>query len=524
MLIRLLVHILQVLMSHFKLKGGIMKQRIYKIMCVAVACMCLTACDSWLDVNPSDQYSTETFWKTEEHANAGLMGCYNALRPWSFVHTMEFDMLTSNSMPYNEANGTQAISKGEHLSTTDLIAVLWKNCYTGIGRTNTFINKVSSVDMDNEEKDRMVGEAKFLRAFYYLNMVDKFGGVPLITDVPNADTQASLPRNTKEEVVNKILQDLNDAIAILPDNYSGTKLGRATKGAALSLKSRVLLYNSQWTASAQAAKQVMDMGIYKLFEDYRNFFSEANKHNSEVIFNLETKSPEYTTNYDLDIWRLNRPAPLKELVDTYLCIDGKTIKESPLFDPKKPYENRDPRLLKSIVCIGYPYLGKTITKADVATTGFGVKKYTSYEDDVTRPLVERSAFNFILIRYAEVLLTYAEAQNEAVGPDQSVYDAINQLRKRSDINMPEVQKGLTQAQMRETIRRERRIELAFEGLYYSDILRWKTAEVENNGVMHNNEGVEIVKRTFNPSKHYLWPIPYNQIVLNSNLEQNPEWD
>ena len=185
---------------------------------------------------------------------------------------------------------------------------------------------------------------------------------------------------------------------------------------------------------------------------------------------------------------------------------------------------RDPRLLKSIVCIGYPYLGKTITKEDVATTGFGVKKYTSYEDDVTIPLVERSAFNFILIRYAEVLLTYAEAQNEASGPDQSVYDAINQLRRRPDINMPEVPKGLTKDQMREVIRRERRIELTFEGLYYSDILRWKTAEKENNGMMHNYDGIEVVKRSFNPKRDYLWPIPYNQTVLNPNLEQNPNWD
>lgn len=232
----------------------------------------------------------------------------------------------------------------------------------------------------------------------------------------------------------------------------------------------------------------------------------------------------FSTNYDQDIWRLNRPAPLKELVDTYLCTDGKTIEESPLYNPAQPYENRDPRLLKSIVCIGYPYLGMTITKENVATTGFGVKKYTSYEDDVTIPLVERSAFNFILIRYAEVLLTYAEAQNEANGPDQSVYDAINQLRKRPDINMPEVPKGLTKDQMRNVVRRERRIELTFEGLYYSDILRWKTAEKENNGMMHNNEGIAVVERSFNPKRDYLWPIPYNQIVLNPNLEQNPNWD
>ena len=276
--------------------------------------------------------------------------------------------------------------------------------------------------------------------------------------------------------------------------------------------------------AAQAAKQVMESGVYQLFNDYRHFFSEDNKYNCEVIFDIEAKLPEYPTDYDQNIWRLNRPAPLKELVDTYLCVDGKTIEESPLYDPTRPYENRDPRLLKSIVCIGYPYLGKTITKEDVATTGFGVKKYTSYEDDVTIPLVERSAFNFILIRYAEVLLTYAEAQNEASGPDQSVYDAINQLRRRPDINMPEVPKGLTKDQMREVIRRERRIELTFEGLYYSDILRWKTAEKENNGMMHNYEGIEVVKRSFNPKRDYLWPIPYNQTVLNPNLEQNPNWD
>lgn len=499
-----------------------MKKYINALM-VAIG-LVFVSCDSWLDVTPSDQYSAETFWKTKEHAKAGMMGCYNALMPWRWLHTIEFDMLTANSMPYNEANGTQAIGKGEHLSTNALVASLWKNCYTGIGRANTFINNVERVEMGEAEKAQMVGEAKFLRAFFYLNLVDKFGGVPLITEIPDAEKHKGLPRNSKEEVVSQIIEDLDESIAVLPKTYGSSDLGRATQGAALALKARTLLYNSRWSEAAEAAKQLMDEGTYGLFNDYRHFFSEPNKHNCEVIFNVETKSPEYTTGYDQQIWRLNRPAPLKELVDVYLCVDGKTIAESPLYDPAHPYENRDPRLLKSIVCIGYPYLGKTITKDDVATTGFGVKKYTSYEDDVAIPLVERSAFNFILIRYAEVLLTYAEARNEAFGPDESVYDAINQLRKRPDIDMPEVEKGLTKEQMREVIRRERRVELTFEGLYYSDILRWRTAEKENNGMMHNSEGVEVVKRAFNPKRDYLWPVPYNQIVLNPSLQQNPNWD
>lgn len=179
--------------------------------------------------------------------------------------------------------------------------------------------------------------------------------------------------------------------------------------------------------------------------------------------------------------------------------------------------------MKSIVCIGQNYLGKTISVSDVPTTGFGIKKYTSYEDNESKPLVEIAAYNFILIRYAEVLLTYAEAQNEAVGPDQSVYDAINQLRRRPDIQMPDVPAGLTKEEMREVIRRERRIELAFEGLYYSDVKRWKTIEQENNGFVHNYLGEEVDKRGFNPNRDYLWPIPYNETVLNPNLEQNPMW-
>lgn len=494
-----------------------------KYICLGALALNFSACDSWLDVNPSDKYSADTFWKTKEHATAGIMGCYNALYPWRKVHTMEFEMMTSNCIPYNETNGTLAISQGVHQPTNFIIAYFWSNCYTGIGRTNILLDNIGNVNMDAKEKEQIAGEGKFLRAFYYMNLVDKFGGVPLILESPNAQKHATLPRNSKEECVNQILKDLEEASAVLPEKYDNNKQGRVTKGAALALKARALLYYSKWSEAAQAAKQVIDGGQYRLFDDYRHFFSEANKHNCEVIFNIESKLPEAPNCYDPDLWRLNRPAPLKELVDMYLMTDGKTIEESPLYDAEKPFDNRDPRLLKSIVCVGHKYLGKTITKSDVPTTGFGIKKYTSYEDDESRPLVEMAAYNFILIRYAEVLLTYAEAQNEAVGPDQSVYDAINQLRRRPDIQMPDVPQGLSQDEMREVIRRERRVELAFEGLYYSDVLRWKTIEKENNGYVHNYLDEEIDKRSFNPDRDYLWPIPYNETVLNPNLEQNPLW-
>lgn len=503
-----------------------MKENIKSFVFIVIASVLLLfpSCDSWLDVDPSDKFTAETFWKTEEHALAGLTGCYEALFPWRNLYFFEFDMITSNAMAYNEANGTHAISKGEHTSTNYLVSALWKDSYTGIGRTNTFLDKIGSVTMDEKLKQRMRGEALFLRAFFYFSLSDKYGGVPLILETPNADKHSSLPRNTKAEVVEQVLKDLTEAALLLEKSYSGSDQGRITQGAALALKARVLLYNERWEEAATIAKEVIDSKTYSLFPDYRHFFSEANKHNVEVIFNIESSLPDHQTTYDQTIFRLNRPAPLKELVDIYLMKDGKPITESPLYDESKPYENRDPRLLNTITCIGYPYNGKPITKEDVMTTGFGMKKYTTYEDNVTIPLVERSAFNSILIRYAEVLLTYAEAKNEASGPDDSVYDAINEVRTRPGVDMPEIETGLSKDQMREVIRRERRVELAMEGLYYSDVLRWKTAEKENNGAMHNSDGIEIVKRSFRAERDYLWPVPYNQIILNPNLQQNPNWD
>jgi len=438
---------------------------------------------------------------------------------------MEFDMITPNAIAYNEANGTDNIARGVHTTTTALVAYLWKSAYTGIGRTNTFMDRVDDVPLKAELKDRMKGEARFLRAFYYHSLVDKFGGVPLILETPNAAKHQTLPRDNKEKVIEQILTDLTEAAKVLPTSYKGSDIGRITKGAALALKARVLLYEGRWSEAAAIAEEVMGLNEYDLFPDYRHFFSAGNKHNVEVVFNVEFKSPEFLSSYDHNSYTLNRPAPLKELVDCFLMTDGKSIKDSRLYDPENPYENRDPRLHQSIRCVGYMYNGKITQPADVVTTGFGNKKYSVYEDDTTLPTVglNKSDFNPIVIRYAEVLLTYAEARNEDKGPDKTVYDALNKIRKRPSVNMPNVPEGLNKDQMREVIRLERRIELAMEGLYYSDILRWKTAEVVNEGNVHNADGVAISKRSFNKERDYLWPIPNNQIVLNSNLVQNPNW-
>ena len=485
-----------------------------------------SSCKKDLHVDPSDQYTEETFWKTPADAMAGLSGCYNTLfdcQTWLY----ETDMITANGIAYNSANGTDAIARGAHNPITDMIVNRWAQAYRGIGRTNTFLSKINEVTgMTEDLKNRTIGEAKFLRAFYYQGLADNYGGVPLILDAPHLPTQATLPRNTKKEVVDQVIKDLDEAIPALPNTYSaGTDVGRVTKGAALALKARVLLYNERWAEAATAAKTLIDLNIHSLFPDYRNLFLQANEHNSEVIFNVEYQAPRFLHNFDYDSYVLNRPAPTRNLADVYLMTDGKPKEESSLYDPVKPFDNRDPRLLQTIYPVGYKFNGRITAQGNVVTTGFGLKKYTNLTDNDAQPAPNGNTgqINLIYIRYAEVLLTYAEAQNEVVGPDASVYDAINSLRRRSSVHMPDLTTGLTKDEMRLQIRRERRVELAFEGLYYSDVKRWKTIEIENNQPVRNYLNVNISERRFNKDRDYLWPIPSDQVQINPNLQQNPNW-
>jgi len=500
---------------------------IYKICIIILVYILWIGCENDLTINPSDQYSEDTFWKNQDEAMSALTGCYRILQGGAGVNWfLETDMITPNGLAYNESNGTDAIARGVHNSLTGLITNRWEVAYRGIGRVNAFLDKIPVVDMDADLKARASGEAKFLRALYYFYLVDCFGGVPLILTAPDPATQSLLPRNSKEEVVEQVLRDLSEAAEALPKSYSAASdQGRATKGAALALSARVLLYNERWAEAAEQAQKVMDLDVYSLFGDYRGLFLLENEHNPEVIFNVEYQLPRFPHDFDHMIFQLNRPAPLKSLVDSYLMTDGESIDVSLSFNPARPYENRDPRLLQTVNCIGYMYNGQLTQPSQVVTTGFGLKKYTIYTDNEAKAIVSpnSSEINPILIRYAEVLLTYAEAQNESSGPDASVYEALNQIRQRPSVQMPVIKPDLNQDEMRIVIRNERRVELAFEGIYYSDIKRWHIAEEVNNGPVFNYKGEVASRRTFDKDRDYLWPIPADQIQLNPNLEQNPNW-
>jgi starch-binding outer membrane protein, SusD/RagB family len=496
----------------------------YKLLLLATL---LSACNqSILDVDPTDRFTEQTFWQTEEHASAGLNAIYNTLYQVSLhgaQHMGQLEAFSPNAYAYQGDIGN--IARGIHdASNTSVINGRWDQAYGGIGRANTLLARIGAIKMPEASKKRYSAEAKFLRALYYFDLWTVYGGVPVILDAPKAE-QGNLPRNTADEVLSQIVKDLDEAAADLPKTYGGADKGRATTGAALALKARALLYAGKWAEAAAAAKAIMDAKTYSLFPDYRGLFMQENEGNSEVIFDVQYKAPEFTHGNDINYDQFNSFAPTLDLVNDFYMIDGKPMSSSPLYDPANPYKNRDPRLNATIMTVGSQFKGKPVVASTYPQTGFGLKKGTTYKDNEPAPagkVDNISDLNNIILRYGEVLLNYAEAQNEAVGPDASVYAALNLLRARA--GMPNVTPGLSKDQLRQEIRHERRIETAGEGLYYYDIRRWRTAETVMNAEALNWQGKRVDTRTFNPARDYLWPVPSAAILLNPSLTQNPGYN
>jgi len=489
----------------------------------------LTGCKKdFLDLTPLDQIDPNTFFNNEKEASIALNGVYSALDDtWISYDAMSDDII--DQYPWE---GPFEIGNGTYGPQTAYILWKWQGNYKGIARANLFIEKMSTkAKFDENVKKRMIGEAKFLRAFWYADLADFYEDVPLIT-APQALEDANTPKSTKAQVIAQVLKDLDDAAASLPASYGGGDVGRATKGAALALKTRVLLYNSRWAEAATVAKSISG---YALYPDYEGLFSVEAENNEEVIFDSQYIRDKRVNGYSTVIRDWKSFCPFKQLSDDYYMANGKPISDPTAgFDPKKPFDNRDPRLKQTLGLPGELYGDDIYIPADDVNspTGMAIKKWVEFANNE----YWNSEINLILIRYADVLLMYAEAQNEAVGPDASVYTAINAIRKRA--GMPDVKTGLSQAQMREEIRHERRIEFVGEGLRYSDIRRWRIAEkVLINGTGYDRNKLEdpavpskwvysevvVDARTFNKAKNYVWPIPEREITTNKNLVQHPAW-
>ncbi|QNA45969.1 RagB/SusD family nutrient uptake outer membrane protein [Lacibacter sediminis] len=445
------------------------------------------------------------------------------------------------------------------------IGDVWSRAYAGIRVTNTMLAKMDNVPWTvNQSPDRIKGEMYFIRAFLYFELIKRFGGVIIVDKVYGPNEDIDLPRNTYTECVNFILADLEKAEPLLPDDYPQSNYGRATNGAAKALRSRLLLFAAsrlnnetndltKWAAAAAAAKSLIDLNRYSLQATYTDILNVTT---SPEYIMIKIRGPRTIDGFLLDFamspgsggaqGQLN---PTQNHVDLYEMKPTGLLPADPAsgYDPQNPYANRDPRFYANILYNDAPWQGRRIQMwsggrdyltGNVTYTATRYYSRKLWPEPYIRNVAGTAVLNYIHFRYAEILLNYAEAQNEAVGPDASVYDAINQIRARTSVAMPPLPAGLTQAQMRQRIRNERAVELAFEDFRWYDIMRWKAGPeivaqpMYGMNVVRNSNGTFTYNKELLPAnmqKVYLdymhrYPIPRNEIFKSKGiLLQNTGW-
>lgn len=401
--------------------------------------------------------------------------------------------------------------------------------YEAIARANNFLKELSAyegTDIPESEKKAAEAEVRFLRAFHYFQLYSFYGDVPLVLEPLTLETQEQ-PKVGAEKILEQVITDLDFAIENLKDVPYRENSGHVVKSTAQALKARVLIYAAygdngipdiaMLTEVRDLCREVMPQ--YSLSPVYEDLFQDGGQSNNpEIIFSVNYLAPDNVPTYGTDILYGDWVAvsPLQSFVDAFECSDGLPWGVSPLTDPDNPFENRDPRLRKTVYADFVDWGdGNVHVPSNSRPTGYGLKKFLE-PGNLPYGYSTLSEQNSVVIRLGEVLLMYAEAQNEIAGPDGSVYEAMRDIRARVD--MPPLPAGLSKDAMRERIRHERRIELAFEGLRYFDLKRWRIAgEVLNN-----------VTDGFLPyhweDRFYHWPIPQEEIDKNHGvLEQNPDY-
>jgi hypothetical protein len=536
----------------------------YSTIVAGVALFLFTSCNE-LDLTPTDKFTEENYWTSPEKANMVLNMAYSQLTSSDYFFSTE--ALSDNIYEGRGSSSEKAISSGQADASNGRFASEWKDCYTGIKTCHTFLENVDRVPgMDETLKTRMKAEARFIRAYLFFRLTTWYGDVPLFDkDVTLSDSK-TLVRKPQAEVLAFVRSELDAVAEILPakEKYADTDKGRITSGAAIAMKARTYLYSNDWANVASTCEKLINSdtyGKYSLFSSYEGLFLPANENNSEVILDLQyVPSLRTWGNYydyaPLSVGaRVNAMAPTQELVNDYLMLNGKDIGEANSgYNETSPYKNRDPRMTATVVYHEFPWKkpdGTTQTiyikpgtapnqaaavdeykgqGTNSTSTGYYMRKYY----DPTSLAAMTSGLNLILLRYADVLLMYAEAKNELGQMNESIWNTtIKALRARAGFTDPGAlvfDATATKASLQNTIRRERRIELALEGLRIFDIRRWKLAETAMNGYPHgakygdagvDNGYIRLDKRSFNKDRDYLWAVPQSEKDLNPALGQNP---
>jgi starch-binding outer membrane protein, SusD/RagB family len=548
-----------------------MNNSITKLIAAGFLLFTLHACKkNILDVKPTSFVSDATLWSDLNLVDQFVNNIYGSL-PSGF-NRKDFGegggFEWSRGMSIMDAGTDDADgkldAKVQLFNTADITASftpynqdIWTFNYAAIRKCNVLLSRIDAVPGDEGRKNRYKGEALFIRAFCYADLIKTYGGVPLILVAQEITDDLLVPRNTYDECVTQIAKDCDEAAAILPVSYAATDLGRATKGAALSVKAKAYLYQASplnnpsntaatWQNAAAAAKSVIDLNAYTLYPDYYRLFLD--KANAEVIFARQFQKPQIASpiSYTLGMsaglgdgtW--GGFAPTQNLVDAYEMTNGKPITDPASgYDPQNPYKDRDSRLDNTVLRNGSSWKGATIetfeggnanksNNNDRSRTSYGLKKFLDQSLVTAAQVYLGQDNNWIFLRYADLLLIYAEAQNEAVGPDASVYSAINQVRQRA--GQPPLVAGLSQTEMRARIHNERRVEMVFEESRFWDVRRWKQGMTYFNAPIYRmkitkagsvlTHTVEVYENRIYKDFQNVFPIPQFERDKNSNLNQN----
>lgn len=575
------------------------KYNIYVFLLVIITGF--SACE--IDLESLTEPTDDTFYSNKEELDLALTGCYNSmnnLKAWHVplltlvLENSSTDIAVARACEGHRGFGDQPV--GSHSASTQIYLIVYKNCYIGIERVNSLIGNMERAKdlVDPADYAVIQAQALVIRAYHYMYLTELFGDVPLVLESLDPE-EALIPRTAKNSVVDAILQDLETASASLPDSWPSEQ-GRIDKATALALKSRIALYNNRYDVAAAAAKTIIDneaaMGL-SLHPDYGELFNSAGVNSSEIILArvlrdnfLLYRYPQTQGSRNCGGYSLMTPT--QSMIDSYEGTDGKPIDESVVYNPQQPFENRDPRLEASIILPGTSWAGiiyeshpdsVTLRDADgkdlgankdayktvwaAGFTGYLWKKYTIEELQATKNIW--SDYPFMVMRYAEVFLNYAEAKIELGQIDNSVLDAINRIRARAygvDVSNTTSYPAIStndQAELRKIIRRERKVELANEGFRFFDIRRWRIAEKVMPVTIYGRildpsiatgvpqidddcfvsyDGIEdqyylnteprfsnAHGRVFNISRDYLCPIPQQEIDtykgMGATLEQNP---
>ena len=541
---------------------------LYKYLLAGLLTAGSVSCSGFLDTAPRSQLSQKTTWKTAEDAEKFLVGCYDGWESGSTILYM--DCLSDFGFSFHTHEGFRSIGNGT-MSPSNPGASFYN--YAIIGRCNLLLKQIEQIpSIPEAQKKRIIAEAKVIRAYQYFTMNFLYGGVPII-DLPQNADEARLPRKSEAEIRTYIAKDLDEAI---PDLQTSVPRGRLGKGAALALRMREALYYGDWQLAKDKAQEIISLGIYSLEPSYQKLFTVAGQGSPEIIAAvqyLETVKPLDTSigsmlNNSVGGW--SSMVPTANLVNTYEMKSGLTTDEAGSgYDPTHPFKDRDPRLGMTICFPGANYItpeGKTAIYNSLDQTLPGGKKNEDFPESANNSSKTGLTWNKytypanqyadmwatnaspIVFRYAEVLLSYAEAENELHGPSADVYAKINLVRQRAGMPVVDQAKYATKEKLRELIHRERAVEFAGEGLRRADILRWKgsdgkmLAETVLNGPLERMVGTVnpagsdpetratinpsapasaklVESRTFRPHFRYL-PIPQSVIDRNPNFGKN----